>query len=263
MGALDFLRMNEAKNIKDLDAPEATAVHARILMKKKFLRNIYRKFYHEFDRVSNSGLVVELGSGGGFIKEVHPDFLTSDIMALPNTDLTFSALDMPFEKNTVSALVMVDALHHFVDADKFFHEANRVLKKGGKIIMVEPAQTLLGLFIYMFIHHEKTSSYHTWKLLDDKGEVVKDGLKPLSCSNPSAPTSIFFTEREFFEKQFPKLRIKSIRLHTPFAYILSGGLSMKQLAPDFTYGFVSFFEWLASPLNKYLAMFMTVELEKK
>ena len=45
----------------------------------------------------SEGKFVELGSGGGFLKDIRPDVLTSDILELDSNDLTFSALDMPFE----------------------------------------------------------------------------------------------------------------------------------------------------------------------
>jgi SAM-dependent methyltransferase len=261
---LDFLKLPEAKKIKDLDAPSATIKHGEIIKRKDFLKKVYADFYREFRYVAMArGTVVELGSGSGFVKEIYPNIITSDVMPLPNTDMTFSALKMPFDNDAVDAFVMVDVLHHLVDIEKFFREAERTLVKGGRIVMVEPAETLLGIFIYMFVHHEKSSSYSTWKLYDRSGNVLKDGAKPLSCSNPGAPYHIFVLESEYFRKKFPQLRIRSVRFHTPFAYILSGGLSMRQLAPNFTYYFVRFIEWLLSPLNKYLGMFMTVELEKK
>ena len=131
----------------DLDSPERMRVHHDILMRKSFLKNIFEEWYQwmklQVDKLPN-GEVVELGSGGGFLKEVIPEVTTSDIIPLDHTDLTFSALDMPFSENQISGLLMVDTFHHIPDAGKFLQEATRVLKPGGAIIMIEPANSWWG-----------------------------------------------------------------------------------------------------------------------
>ena len=76
------------------------------------------------------------------------------------------------------------------------------------------------------------------------------------------PYIIFQRDIQQFRKEFPDLKIRSIRFHTPFKYLISGGLSFRQLLPPLTYPLVDFLEWLLTPLNRYLGMFMTIELEK-
>ena len=56
--------------------------------------------------------------------------------------------------------------------------------------------------------------------------------------------------------------LKNILKHTPLLYLLSGGVSLRQLLPSFTYGAVRLLEALLKPLNPYGGMFMTVEIEK-
>ena len=59
---------------------------------------------------------MELGSGGGFLKDIEPSVICSDVLDLPTNDLTFSALDMPFADGELSALFMIDTFHHIPDA---------------------------------------------------------------------------------------------------------------------------------------------------
>ncbi len=253
----DLLRLPETKTILSLNDVSTTLLHAKIIKNKVFLKRIYTDFYQYFNNLvsSNTGerCLVELGSGGGFIKEIISDVITSDIIALPNIDRQFSALKMPFEKNTVDAFLMINVLHHVDDSMSFFKEVDRCLKIGGKIIMVEPANTLFGRFIYKNFHHE---------LFDPSGDWGFESGGPLSSANGAIPWIIFYRDRQKFEKEFPNLKIKQLVSHTPFRYLISGGISMRQLLPSFMYNFVKIFESILTPLNNYLGMFVSIEIEK-
>lgn len=257
MKIIDLLKMPEMREIRDLDDPSTSLLHAKVIQKKRFLKKLYAEFYGKFKRTISgnieSKILVELGSGGGFIKELIPNVITSDVISLPNVDMQFSALNMPFKDNEVDAIFMIDVLHHIDDSVKFFKELNRCLKVGGKVIMIEPANTLWGRFIYKNLHHEPFNTSGGWGL---------DKSGPLSSANGAIPWIIFCRDRSRFESEFPTLKVQKIEFHTPFRYLLSGGVSMRQLLPSFTYPLVSFIEAVLSPLNRYIGMFSTIELEK-
>jgi SAM-dependent methyltransferase len=160
---------------------------------------------------------------------------------------------MPFENGGVDAFFMVDVLHHIADSRAFFREALRCLKVCGKVIMIEPANTLWSRFIYKNFHHEQ---------FDPEGKWGLEETGPLSQGNGAIPWIIFCRDRTIFEREFPSLRIVSMRNHTPLRYLLSGGLTLRQLVPSFTYPFVKAVEYLLSPLNNWLGMFQTIKLEK-
>ena len=87
------------------------------------------------------GLFVELDSGAGFLRLMAPYAVTSDVLPYEGVDRVFSALDMPFQDKSVSTVMMIDVLHHIKDSRQFFKEMQRCLKPGGKIVMIEPANT--------------------------------------------------------------------------------------------------------------------------
>ncbi|MBI2028432.1 MAG: class I SAM-dependent methyltransferase [Candidatus Levybacteria bacterium] len=242
---------------RNIDDPKTIEnYHADLIQKKPYLRNIYIDFYKQLRLyISPLGnkVIVELGSGGGFIKEIVPQAITSDIMKLKNIDMQFSALDIPFEKNSVDAFLMIDVMHHVSDVRRMFNELNRCLKKGGKIIMIEPANTLWGGFIYKYFHHELFNPKAIWKF-KPKG--------PMSSSNLSLPWIVFVRDRQIFERLFPYLKILNIKPHTPFMYLLSGGLRFPQLVPSFTYELFNNIEKLLKKFNPYIGMFYTIELKK-
>ena len=256
MGVLDLLRMPEAKEINDLDSHLTAKIHKEIIQKKVFLKKIYLGFYEEFKRAlvnSRTGLIVEIGSGSGFLKEVIPQVITSDVFSSPDIDMIFPATDMSLDNNSVSVFFLQNVLHHINNPVAFFMEISRCLVSQGKVVMIEPYNSLWGRFIYKSFHHEPFDVDADWET-SAKGR--------LSTANGALPWIIFFRDRARFEKEFPSLKIKRLMSHTPFRYLISGGLSMKQLLPSFMYDFVKGFESIVTPLNKYLGMFMTVELEK-
>ncbi|NIA30747.1 MAG: methyltransferase domain-containing protein [Actinobacteria bacterium] len=256
MKIIEWLKLPETRCIEDFDDPATTLLHAEIVQRKPFLRKLYIDFYRQFRMAVSEPekkVLVELGSGGGFIKEVIGNCVTSDVLELPNVDRVFSALNMPFEGASVDAFFMFDVLHHIPDSRAFFKEALRCLKVSGKIVMVEPANTLWARFIYKNFHHE---------LFDTEGKWTLEEIGPLSQGNGAIPWIIFSRDRKIFENEFPSLRIVRMHNHTPLRYLLSGGLALRQLVPSFTYPLVKAIEYGLSPFNNRLGMFQTIELEK-
>jgi len=256
MKIIEWLKLPETRCIKDLDDPAATLVHSEVIQKKLFLKKIYIDFYTRFRKAIHKPegkVLVELGSGGGFIKKVIDNVITSDVIELPNVDKVFSASDMPFEDASVDAFFMFDVFHHIAEPSAFFKEAIRCLRSCGKIVMIEPANTLWARFIYKNFHHELFDTQAGWGL-------EKSG--PLSQGNGALAWIIFSRDRKTLESEFPSLRIVRMRNHTPLRYLLSGGLTLRQLVPSFSYPVVKAIECLLSPVNSWLGMFQTIELEK-
>lgn len=230
--------------------------HRGIIRKKTFLNNIYVDSYRTFLKTNfPKGPIVEIGSGGGFIKELIPGVVTSDVINGPGIDRVFSATKMPFEDNSVSAFLMIDVLHHIKDSEGAFKEMLRCLKRGGKVIMIEPYNSLWGGLIYKYIHPEKKgfNSKAGWKI---------KGRGRMSDSNPALPWIIFVRDKKVFQKKFPNLKVVRVLPHTPFRYLISGGLTRWQFLPTAFYPLVANLEKKLSPLNKLLGMFVTIELKK-
>lgn len=252
---LSCLQLDQKKDVTDLDDPSVTLLHGEIIQQKPFLRNIYIDFYNRLKNAvgdTENKTVVELGSGGGFIKEVIPGAITSEVIEVTTVDRIFSATEMPFEDASIDAFVMIDVLHHISRPRDFFNEAVRCLADGGKIVMIEPAATPWAKFIYKNFHHELFDTKAGW----DLGEGG-----PLSHGNDAMPWIIFTRDRAIFEKEFGQLKIRLISNHTPFRYLVSGGFTLRQLAPSFSWAFFGAVEWVLSPLSSIFGMFQTIVLE--
>ncbi len=240
----------------DLDDPNASLAHRDIILKKPFLKRLYNDWYLIFiikSKEIKNGKYLEIGSGGGFLKDVFPEVITSDILILPNVDLIFTAEEIPFKENELASIVMLNVFHHIPKPHLFLKEAQRTLIKGGKIIMTEPANSSLARFIYKRFHHEP---------FDEKGQREIKAGNPLSNSNQALPYIYFERDLDLFKKDFPSLKINSINYHSPFSYIISGGVSRSAMLPFFMYNFVKGIEWLFSPFFKQIGLFCTIEIEK-
>lgn len=240
----------------DLDDPRRTLEHKRIIEKKPFLKRLYQEWYSEIKRRLSGipeGKIIELGSGGGFMKEVIPSITTSDILELDENDLTFNALDMPFANNSIAAFVMVDVFHHVPDSEKFLSEMQRCLKPEGKIVMSEPCTSIYSKFIFKNFHHEPFNIHGNWTI---------PGSGPMSDANGALPWIVFERDRERFNRSFPDLRIAELKKHTALRYLLSGGVSMKQFVPTWSFGFLRTMEKLVKFLYPGFALFQFIEIKK-
>lgn len=238
----------------ELDDPRHTIAHRDIILNKPFLKKLYTNWYNEFkERTGTNGKHLEIGSGGGFYKEVNPGVITSDILPLPGVDMVINAEKLPFENNELKSIVMLNVFHHIPRPYLFLQESERVLEKGGKVVMIEPANSALGRFIYKRFHHEP---------FDENGPMeIKPG-NPLSNSNQALPYIYFEKDPDQFKKMYPHLKIKEITYHSPFSYIISGGVSRSAMLPSALFKMVKFVEAALSPLSRQLGLFCTVEIEK-
>ncbi len=240
----------------DLDSPERTIAHQKIIKEKFFLRKLYEEWYAVFTGIIPQlpdGKMIELGSGGGFLKEIAPSVLCTDILILPSNDLTFSALEMPFTDNELSAIFMIDTFHHIPDSKLFLTEVNRVLKKDGMLVMIEPANSFWGRFIYKNFHHEPFDLNGDWK-------IPSSG--PLSGANGALPWIVFERDSEEFNTDFPCFELEKISYHTPLMYLISGGVSFKQVFPNFSYSIFRAIDNLLPMISRQLSMFVTIKMRK-
>ena len=245
--------INKNFSIDDL---ETTVSRRDILENKKFLKNIYIDWYEmvrsELD--TTNGIILEIGSGAGFLQDVVPNVVTSEIMKVPQIAIILDALHLPFD-NSLGGVVMVDVFHHLCDASVFLQEASKALRKDGLLIMIEPWVTPLSRLIYSHLHHEPFEPETVEWSFHSSG--------PLSGANGALPWIVFERDRHIFEVDFPSLIIKKIQPFMPIRYLMSGGFTTLFGAPSFLYKPVKRFESLFKPVMNRLGMFALIVVQKK
>ncbi|MBK7669245.1 MAG: hypothetical protein IPJ32_19015 [Sphingobacteriaceae bacterium] len=101
-----------------LDDPKTTLAHRDIILNKPFLKRLYQDWYDVFikeSRAVGKGIYLEIGSGGGFLKDVFPEVVTSDILDLPVVDKVFSAEELPYKENELGSVMMLNVFHHILN----------------------------------------------------------------------------------------------------------------------------------------------------
>jgi SAM-dependent methyltransferase len=242
----------------DLDSPKTSELRKRIIKEKKFLYRIYEEWYQilsEFIPCGVTGQVLELGSGGGFFDEIFSNVIKSDIIFLSTNHVVVNALNLPFKSNSLRAIVMTNVLHHIPQPDKFFRSARMCIHPGGRIIMIEPWVSSWSKFVYSKLHYEPFDPNVEEWCFPSQG--------PLSGANSALPWILFYRDKDLFSQAFPEWSIHRIKLMMPLRYLLSGGVSLRGLMPDFTYNTWKWIENRLDPAINKIAMFAFISLERK
>lgn len=251
-GLLHRLLGNPLTRGLDVDDPRTTLLRREIIQKKGFLNRIYREWYARLAASMRPGArFLELGSGAGFFREVAPNLITSEVFSTPGVDRIVDAQQLPFSKDELDGIVMTDVFHHIPDVARFFREATRCIKAGGRVVMIEPWNTPWSRWVYRRLHSEPFEPDGGWTI---------PATGPLSGANGALPWILFERDRERFQREFPEWRIDSIELLMPFSYLLSGGVSLRALVPGWAYRPIRCIEDKFN--QKRWAMFALVELRK-
>ena len=239
----------------DIDSPQTTLLRRRIIREKPFLRKTYEHWYRRIATAlpDGDGLVVELGSGGGFMSECIPDLITSDVFEVPGVKTVVDAHALPFADGSLRAIVMTDVLHHIPDVRRFLTEATRCVRAGGAIVMIEPWVTPWARLVWRFHHEAFAPQAPTWS-------IPHGGA--LSGANMALPWILFVRDRQVFEQDYPQWRIRSIDPFMPLAFLLSGGVSCRSFAPGWAFGAC---RWMEDRLERWRdtwAMFAQIVLDR-
>jgi SAM-dependent methyltransferase len=199
-------------------ASDALADYRGVWERKPVLRVIYDDFYDRIAAACRSGLTIEIGGGIGNLKQRLREVVATDVQYAPWLDCVADAQRLPFADEVAANIVMVDVLHHLEFPAAFFREAARVLRPGGRVLMVEPAITWGSTLFYRLLHHEPVRTSAD-ALMDGRPDPRRDPY----ASNQAIPTLIATRDQDRFHRLFPTLRIASVEWFAFAAYPLSGG----------------------------------------
>jgi SAM-dependent methyltransferase len=204
--------------------------------------------------VPGRGALVELGSGGSYFQDFVPGLITSDVVAGVAARV-IDARQLPFGDASVQALVLTHVLHHIPDVEAFFREAQRALVPGGVITMIEVAHTPFARFFFRNFHHEPyDDSVRDWSF--GQQDSMMD-------SNQAMSWLVFVRDRQRFEQLFPDLVIEELSFAPWFTYLLSGGVTMRNVFPRFLSGPLFAVEWLLHPLRPFFALHWHIRVRKR
>jgi SAM-dependent methyltransferase len=236
--------------------------HRRVWDDNPALRQLYADWYARIAAElppAALGPRLEIGSGPGFAREFIPDLELSDLVQAPWHDREVNADALPYADGSLGAIVLCDVLHHLPAPRRFFEEAVRVLRPGGRIVMCEPYMSGASYPIYK-LFHEEPIVLDSDPLADQRGAVARDPFE----SNQAIPTLLFGRARGPFEAMFPELGIVAIDHLAGLSYPASGGFSRRPFLPLSAWSMLHRIEArLPKTLIRWLAFRMLVTVERR
>jgi SAM-dependent methyltransferase len=242
----------------ELDEPDRyTVVRQRLRTKaslRKFYTEVYARYAECLARSPPGGVALEIGSGAGFVKDVLPDVMTSDIINYPGIDRILDARHLNFPDASLRAVLMLNVFHHISDVAAFLHEVGRCLMDGGRVLIVDQHVGCLSRRILRRLHEEPFDP--------DAQDWCFESTGPVSGANGALAWMVFCRDRQRFEQDFPALKLIRYEPHTPLRYWLCGGLKRWSLLPRFLWPIATLADHGLVGLNSDLGSFVDVELQK-
>jgi len=238
-------------------SPEFFEIQKGLIFDRPLLKHCYDDWFArirgDIRSVTAPGDLVELGSGGSYLRDLEPSLITSDVVE-GVADRVIDARRMPFADGSVRALILTHVFHHIPEPERFFREAQRVLVPGGVIAMIEVAHTPMARLFFRHFHHEPyRDECPDW----DFGQTDS-----MMDSNQALSWMVFVRDLARFQALFPGLRIE-LSEYTPwFTYLASGGVTMRDLIPRWLVPPLLGAERLLRPLSPLFSLHWHIRLRK-
>lgn len=188
----------------------------KFLLKKRF------NWMNDFIKEEDSGL--EVGSGAGFAKYYikNKNFKISDFREDAHLDYkNVDAQHTNFKDNTFDYVIASNMIHHVPYPIKFFKEMNRILKRGGRLIIFDAYCSLtLQLIIILMKHEGFDFTINVWDETNPKSDE-----KDIWDGNIGV-TNLIFDNKDEFEKNLGNIfSIEYEKLTECLIFLNSGGVT--------------------------------------
>jgi SAM-dependent methyltransferase len=175
-----------------------------------------------FITTSERGL--EFGAGIGASKFFLRDYnlIVTDVISNDWLDLSeVDALNSGFESNSFDYIIINQVLHHLSSPYKFFQEAFRILRPGGRLLVLDPYTSLLMRTVLRIMRHEGFNELVNLKNVNTEFCDAKD---PWSANCSTAKLIFDNDEREIYTNGFRLIQKVTCECLT---FLNSGGVVAK------------------------------------
>ena len=165
---------------------------------------------------------------------------------------------LPFKDSSFDAVLAFDSIHHSEQPSKAILELLRVIRKGGKIILVEPFVSPLSYLPYKIFHYEDTS----WDFKEQGS--IELSLRNLNPETGDQGVSRFIINQLSNRRttNFPKLTVSTSYL-SPFSFFATGGVSRPLNTPKiFVNSLIQVEKLIPNFIMKFLASRVILTITK-
>lgn len=195
--------------------------HRQAWAAKAGLRGYYRQeIFARLRHALRPGRTLEIGAGPGIFAAEEPrlsGLVASDISAGPETAVVCDAHSLPFADGSMANIVAVDTLHHLARPAAIMAEASRVLRPGGRVVLVEPWTSPLGWLVYRYMHHENCEH-----VPDPWNRAAPAGKDPMT-GNAVIPKAVLVDRAAAMADFAPDLTVSAVEPFGGPSFILTGG----------------------------------------
>ena len=245
-------------DLRKTTAQEILHDRKRIWADKPCLRQIYADYFSLVLRSCASGTTLEIGAGSGCLKACGHDVLSMDIELMPGIDVLSDAQLLPFRDNSFDNVVAIDAFHHLERPIRFLKEARRILRSGGRLVLLEPGITPISRWFYRYLHPEP---------VDLDVNPLQDGLVDMHrhpfLANQAVATLLVTRYKESLADLVPGISLREYRWIGSLAYPLSGGFRRWSMVPErFVRQILTLESLIDSALGRWCGFRLLVTLER-
>ncbi len=192
--------------------------------RNKNLKYLLSKRYSWMNKfIKNTDKGLEVGAGAGLSKKfiLNKNLKISDFSQHQHLDFkNVDAQKTDFEKESFDYIIASNMIHHIPYPTKFFQETNRILKKGGKLIIQDAYCSLILQLVIILMKHEGFDfTVNPWN--KDKPVTEENNV----WMGNVAVTNLIFDNPEIFEKEIGNLyKIEHEKICECFIFLNSGGV---------------------------------------
>jgi len=223
----EFFAARDQHRLMQDDLPEGR--RAFLASRFRNLDHLLRSRYAWMnDWLTPNSRIAEFGTGAGFSRlYLNQPVILTDVFANRWLDVSMDAVRMAFAAESLDAIMISNALHHFSAPARFLVEADRVLKPGGTILINESYASLLLRLILRVTRHE---GYSYDVDVFDHEAIANDPNDPWSGNN--AISNLLFGSKEQFRRRFEQLEIVLDEPCECLSFLASGGVTSKVRVPE-------------------------------